>query len=585
MSSFLSAPKGKYEIHSEKPLTMTTTTTSSQPIVNARPPTPAYLHRKGFIPHTLLDFDDGGSFPEIHLAQYPLHMGKKEKLSSNVLSTNVTTGTGSSSYNAIAQRGQGTKKVYSGFTDIVEKRIIKSEVKMPTLEQEQETARKTQEAFDSIVSGKVKSARPTNIVAQKSAKESSTYFRYTANPDAPGYNPKAATRVIRMVEAPVDPMEPPKFKHRKAPRGPGSPPVPILHSPPRKITVQDQQSWKIPPCISNWKNAKGYTIPLDKRLAADGRGLQETTINDNFASFSEALSIAERKAREEVNMRSQVQKKLAMKEKEAKEEELRELASRARQERAGLAEPEELDDTHYGPGAGRGAAGEEEEDDKMARLNRDKLRKDRKREREREMRMDHMGKKGKMARDEDRDVSERIALGQLHGTGAAKSAGTEGLFDSRLFNQSQGMSSGFGAEEEYSVYSKPLQDRGAAGSIYRPKVGAGDMHGDAEKQLEELRNTSRFKPDKDFQGTDRSAAGRRDGPVQFEKEPVKDPFGLDKFLTEARSGKKAMDSIGKTGGMASSASVADKEHYTMGSSRDSIKFTSSRRKDDDSRNR
>jgi len=38
--------------------------------------------------------------------------------------------------------------------------------------------------------------------------------------------------------------------------------------------VADQQAWKIPPCISNWKNVGGYTIPLDKRLAADGRGLQ-----------------------------------------------------------------------------------------------------------------------------------------------------------------------------------------------------------------------------------------------------------------------------------------------------------------------
>ena len=35
--------------------------------------------------------------------------------------------------------------------------------------------------------------------------------------------------------------------------------------------IKDQQEWKIPPCISNWKNSKGYTIPLDKRLAADGR--------------------------------------------------------------------------------------------------------------------------------------------------------------------------------------------------------------------------------------------------------------------------------------------------------------------------
>ena len=43
-----------------------------------------------------------------------------------------------------------------------------------------------------------------------------------------------------------------------------------MHSPPRAVSVKDQQDWKIPPCISNWKNQHGYTIPLDKRLAADG---------------------------------------------------------------------------------------------------------------------------------------------------------------------------------------------------------------------------------------------------------------------------------------------------------------------------
>ena len=37
--------------------------------------------------------------------------------------------------------------------------------------------------------------------------------------------------------------------------------------------------------MSNWKNARGYTIPLDKRLAADGRGLQEQTVNNNFATL------------------------------------------------------------------------------------------------------------------------------------------------------------------------------------------------------------------------------------------------------------------------------------------------------------
>ena len=62
-----------------------------------------------------------------------------------------------------------------------------------------------------------------------------------------------------------------------------------------QVTVKEQQEWKIPPCISNWKNVKGYTIPLDKRLAADGRGLQGVHINENFAKFAEALYIADRK--------------------------------------------------------------------------------------------------------------------------------------------------------------------------------------------------------------------------------------------------------------------------------------------------
>ena len=82
--------------------------------------------------------------------------------------------------------------------------------------------------------------------------------------------------------------------------------------------MKEQQEWKIPPCISNWKNpkvhtqfirkswlcttfllisvAQGYTIPLDKRLAADGRGLQDHTINDNFAKLAQALYTADREA-------------------------------------------------------------------------------------------------------------------------------------------------------------------------------------------------------------------------------------------------------------------------------------------------
>lgn len=51
------------------------------------------------------------------------------------------------------------------------------------------------------------------------------------------YSEGAKERIIRMVEAQVDPMEPPKHLIKKCPRGPPSPPVPILHSPPRKLTA------------------------------------------------------------------------------------------------------------------------------------------------------------------------------------------------------------------------------------------------------------------------------------------------------------------------------------------------------------
>ena len=74
----------------------------------------------------------------------------------------------------------------------------------------------------------------------------------------------------------------------------------------------------------------------------------------------------------------------------------------------------------------------------------------------------------KAARLEDeRDVSEKIALGQHTGTGG-------GGVDQRLYSQEggAGMDSGFGAEDEYNAYSKPLFEN-VAGSIYKLSAGAG----------------------------------------------------------------------------------------------------------------
>lgn len=52
--------------------------------------------------------------------------------------------------------------------------------------------------------------------------------------------------------------------------------------------------------------------------------------------------------------------------------------------------------------------------------------------------------------------------------GQAKPTAQEGLFDSRLFNQSSGMDSGFGGgDERYNIYDKPLFVDRSKQSIYR----------------------------------------------------------------------------------------------------------------------
>ncbi|KAJ3398697.1 mRNA splicing protein [Chytridiales sp. JEL 0842] len=245
-------------------------------------------------------------------------------------------------------------------------------------------------AISGISTARIKATKPQSHNSLEDKKP--TYVRYAP---AKQSGSVAESRIIRMTEAPVDPMEPAKFKHRKVPRPPPSPPPPVMHSPPRKVSAEEQANWIIPPCISNWKNAKGYTIPLDKRLAADGRGVQDIQINDNFAKLGEALAIADRHAREEVRTRAEMQAKLAAKAKREKEDILRELAQKAREERAGIA-----------PLVSGGAGGrskevvsasesdsdEDDEAEDAAKVReREEIRKERQRQRERELRMSHMG--------------------------------------------------------------------------------------------------------------------------------------------------------------------------------------------------
>jgi SNW domain-containing protein 1 len=533
--------------------------------------------QKLFVPRSLQDFDDGGAFPEIHIAQYPRHMGNphlKKKPTSAASGTGSKGGGGGSanlgaqttsraivnveidkdgdvSYDAIVKGGTNAdKKVYSRHEDLRGGPANPQDIALPTEEEEQAELARTQAAFSAMVTkstalDKASGSAMANAATSQNMEEKTQFIKYTPRPDAPGYNPAAAQRVIQMVPKQVDPMMPPKHKHIKAPAGPAEDPVPVLHAPPTKLSKEEREQWNIPACISNWKNARGYTIPLDKRLAADGRGLREHTINSNFATLSESLYVAERQARTEVKMRSQVQKKLALQDKDRREEDLRQLANQARLERGGggaapaaaAAVPTSGDGGHAGQGPvsdddgsdiesvgpgeqdkpSAGTHGETEDD--VAARQREKLRMERKREREKEIRLENNMDAKKRKLEAERDVSEKIALGVHTGSG-----GLGGDVDSRLYNQTAGMDSGFGAEDEYNTYSKPMFDRGGveSSSIYRPTRGETEYN--ADEQYDKLKDgaTSKFQPDKGFAGAEGGMdvrAGPRTAPVQFEKGP------------------------------------------------------------------
>ncbi|KAJ1885230.1 mRNA splicing protein, partial [Kickxella alabastrina] len=328
-------------------------------------------------------------------------------------------------------------------------------------------------------------------------------------------------------------------------------------------------------------NIHGFTVSLDKRLAADGRGLEDVQVSDGFARLAEALGSAESHAREEIAERAQIQQTLARREKEGKEERLRLLAQRAREERAekksaaGAEERAEYVAPPLSPLAAvrrrdpnRKAAtdffnepgskathdhGHEHEHEHNHNHNhnhnqdqdqdqghdhghgadaavreRDQLRAERRKQHERDLRQQRSGGgSGKKPRD-DRDVSEKIALGLAKPTSMSR----ESMFDSRLFNQPSASNAQLQNDEAYNLYDKPLFSS-APHQTYRPRADADDgqqQAGDVERLME----SDRFGGQGGLRGgAKRPRAVEAGKPVVFEKEA--DVFGIDAFVGSTRS--------------------------------------------------
>ena len=193
------------------------------------------------------------------------------------------------------------------------------------------------------------------------------------------------------------------------------------------------------------------------RLSADGRHLHDSTFSSRFPKLSESIYQAERNAREEIKAREDLQRKLLLKEGQSYEKKMQDIAAQARAERAQLLKIEKLGKRERTPDE------------------RDSIRYERSREIERERRLEMAKKKSKRDRNDDREIGEKIALGQARPT-------VSNDVDQRLFNQNEGVDGGFGSDDEYNVFDKPLfTDRSAAG-IYR---GVQEINDDNSVQIKE----------------------------------------------------------------------------------------------------
>lgn len=151
-------------------------------------------------------------------------------------------------------------------------------------------------------------------------------------------------------------------------------------------------------------------------------------------------------------------------------------------------------------------------------------------------------------REQNRDISEKIALGL-----AKPTMSKESMLDSRLFNR-ESLQGSFADDDAYNLYDKPLfHGSSAAAAIYKSRGGMSEGNdesfgGGTEEGVGKALANDRFGlgPSKlgrglGFEGDAEKEA--REGPVQFEKDVSINPaeadlFGVDQFLDEAKRGVK-----------------------------------------------
>lgn len=323
-----------------------------------------------------------------------------------------------------------------------------------------ETALRTRDALNKIINAKNHSNKVTTL-SNSSTNNDSSFVKYTSAQIADLSNKdgeiKHRQRVIKIKDEKVDPMLPSSFRIRKTPAGPQTDSiVPVLHDEvnSEKLTKADQKKWQIAPSISNWKNTNGFIIGIDNRIknSQNPNKLSEEEIvrsTEKFSALSNALKDAEKKAKEDLKAKASWRKRKEDAQNNETHDRVSRLAEASRNEREN-----------------KNNNNEKTRDEIYASMTKEERRAERKRRAQEEAANEKISTKDKirkLAREQGRDVSERVVLSVSE---ALKKKQKESIYDSNLYFKPTD------AKDETGdlVYDKPLFSQTAAlNNIYRSR--------------------------------------------------------------------------------------------------------------------
>lgn len=116
-------------------------------------------------------------------------------------------------------------------------------------------------------------------------------------------------------------------------------------------------------------------------------------------------------------------------------------------------------------------------------------------------------------REEDRDISEKIALGQ------AQPSTKEAMYDQRLFNQAESFKPLNGEDDDYNLYDKPLFADRTAATIYKnvKNIDVSKYTGNEDQANSRVRKVLGAAEGEDVPKRELAEKSGRSRPVEFDK--------------------------------------------------------------------